>query len=81
MGCTVLGGLLGCKRSTVVTPHEGVARAGVGINAPSATTAGAMSSGRIRIFLNCVIAFIFSFLFDFFCGPHIPLPVRSRGAL
>jgi len=52
VGCTVLGGLLGCKRSTVVTPQAGVARADAGVNATSAASAGAMSSGRIRIFLN-----------------------------
>src|SRR5215471_11583396 len=47
----------GDKRFVFVVPHPGVAWAGAGVNAPT-TSAGAMSSNRVRIFLKRVRVFM-----------------------
>jgi hypothetical protein len=42
----------GNKRFALLKPHDSVASAGGGVNAATTTSVGAMTSGRIRIFLN-----------------------------
>src|SRR4029077_17753802 len=66
----------GDKRFVFVVPHPGVARAGTGVNAPT-TSAGAMSSDRVRIFLKRVRGFMFFLFFSRRFDP-VGCGVRNR---